>query len=281
MKWFSAALAIAVAISGTAFAQISDDFEVDSSSVYTVVDSVSPSDGSVTFAYDYVAASIPLAPRSGVGSTRGLRITANDSVGAAEAITVFHNTQLVGWLECTLTVDIYMGVTGTSGTTEHAHIGVAGDGSTVNQLFSPITGSGHFLAMSGEGGSSSDYRHYTPGLGPVPSGNLSYLNSTNTTNATGDTYQTLFPSPPYQFAGSPGNAWTTLEIVINAATVTYSLDGTPIIQVATEVQDGSVSLGHADLFSSVSNPFQSQFVIYDNLVASCVVPVELQSFSIE
>jgi hypothetical protein len=91
----------------------------------------------------------------------------------------------------------------------------------------------------------------------------------------------LFPSPPYQFAGSPGNAWTTLEIVINAATVTYSLDGTPIIQVATEVQDGSVSLGHADLFSSVSNPFQSQFVIYDNLVASCVVPVELQSFSIE
>jgi hypothetical protein len=281
MKWIAAALATTVSIAGPALAQISDDFELDSSSSYTIVDSEAPSDGSVTFAYDYVAASIPLAPRSGVGTTRGLRITANDSAGTAEAITVFHNTQLVGWVECTLTIDVYLGVTGTTGTTEHAHIGVAGDGSTVNQLFSPVSGTGHFLAMTGDGGSSSDYRHFTPALGAVPSGDLSYLNSTNTTNATGDTYQALFPNPPYQFAGSPGNAWTTLEIEINAATVTYSLDGTPIVQATTEVSTGYVSLGHGDLFSSVSSPFQSQFVVYDNLDVSCVVPVELQRFTVD
>ena len=39
---------------------ISDDFEVDSSANYTVVDDGTP-DGTVNFGYDYVAAGIPLA----------------------------------------------------------------------------------------------------------------------------------------------------------------------------------------------------------------------------
>jgi hypothetical protein len=238
---------------------IEDDFEVDSSASYTAVDDGTP-DGSVTFAYDYVGAGIPLAPNSLPGTMGGLRLTANDTAGAADAITLFHNTQITGLTSYSLFVDIYMGVTGTSGTTEHAHIGVAGDGATFNQLFSPISGSGHYMAMTGDGGSSSDYRQFKPSVGPVNSGDASYLNDTNTTNNTGSTYQTLFPDTN----GSPTNLWTTMEIRIGGGLITYLLDGTPIIQDTVEVTDGFVSLGYGDLFTSVADPFQSQFVVYDN-----------------
>ena len=263
----SAALFTA-ALAGAQAPMISDDFDVDTSADYSVVNDGSP-DGTVTFAYDYGADGIASAPNTVGGTTSGLRVTANDTAGAADAFTVFHMTPIIGRTDYTLQVDLYLGVTGTSGTTEHAHIGVAGDGTTFNQLFSPVSGSGHYLALDGEGGSSSDYRHYKPSAGPVVSGDASYLNDLNTTNATGDTYQGLFPSPPYDYAGSPGNAWTTLEIDISGGLITYSLDGTPIIQDTVEVTDGYVSLGYADLFTSVADPAQSQFVIFDNLV---VVP---------
>ncbi len=242
---------------------ISDNFEVDSSADYTIVTGADP-DSTSTFGFDYVGAGIPLAPNSMAGDMGGLRLTANDTDPAvADTITAYHNTVLSGVTTYTLSVDIYMGVTGAGGTTEHAHVGVAGDGATLNSLFNPISGSGHFMAMTGEGGSASDYRHSTPGTLAVPSGDASYLNSTNTTQSTGDTYQSIFPNT--QFPGSPGNTWTTLTIDVTPATVTYSLDGTPIIQTATEATDGQISLGHGDLFTSVASPFQSQFVIYDNL----------------
>lgn len=246
---------------------ISDDFEIDTSADYTVVHAGTP-DGTTAFAFDYMGAGIPQAPNSAVGDRGGLRMTANDTTGATDAFTAFHNTA-INSSNYRLQVDVYLGVTGTGGTTEHAHVGVAGDGVTFNQLFSPTSGSGHYLAFDGDGGSSSDYRHFKPSAGPVSSGDPSYLNSTNTTNSTGDTYQALFPSPPYDFAGSPGNAWTTLEINISGGLISYSLDGTPIIQDTVEANDGFVSLGYADLFTSLASPSQSQFVIFDNLL---VVP---------
>jgi hypothetical protein len=246
---------------------IIDDFEVNSMANYTLVEQGGP-DSSANFNFDYIAAGIPLAPRSMAGDTGGLRMTANDTLGAANALTAFHNTRVTGLADYTLIVDVYLGVTGSSGTTEHAHVGIGGDGVTPNQLFSPISGSGHFLAFDGDGGSASDYRHFKPSVTAVPSGDPSYLNSTNTTNSTGDTYQNLFPAPAYQFAGSPGNAWTTLRIDVVGGvggTITYSFDGVPIIQDTLEVANGYISLGHGDLFTSIASPFQSQFVIYDNL----------------
>lgn len=253
---------------------ISDDFEVDTASDYTLVEVGGP-DSTATFAFDYVAAGIPLAPRSTAGDVGGLRMTANDSLGASNALTAFHNTLVSGFSSYTMTVDIYMGVNATSGTTEHTHIGLAGDGVTGNSLFLPISGSGYFMAMTGEGGSSSDYRHSTAGGGLTNTGDPSYLNATNTTDAAGDTYQTIFPSGSAPFAGSPGNGWATLEIAVGGGVITYSLDGyygsglTTIIEAPLDGSiDGFVSLGHADLFSSVADPFQSQFVIYDNLVVT-------------
>lgn len=260
-------IAITGCLTGDAIANlITDDFEVDTSGDYTIVEQGGP-DASAAFAFDYIAAGIPLAPRSEAGDRGGLRMTANDTLGAANAITAFHDTQLVGISRYSLTVDVYMGVTGAAGTTEYAHVGVAGDGVTPNQWFGPAMGSGHFVAFNGDGDSSSDYRHFVEGVGTLGDGDASYLNGTNTVDASGDTYQALFPGTANP--GSPTNIWTTLTIEIADGVITYSLDGatgmTAIIRDTAVAQDGFVSLGYADLFTSIASPFQAQFVIYDNL----------------
>lgn len=271
--FFKGALALAVAVTAaTAQASIvvSDDFSVDSSADYTEVNvSGGTRDGVTQFAYDYSADGIASAPNTTDASTLGLRITVNDTAGADDAATLFHNTP-INYPVYTMTVDMYMGVTGTGGTTEFAGVGVAGDGVTSNTIFSPISSSGHFLSITGEGGSSSDYRHSTPS-GITNDGDSSYLNSTNTTNATGDTYQAIFPAT--DFPGSPGNSWATLSVDVNPNTITYSINGTPIITDTFDGSDGDyISLNYADVFSSIASPLQSQFVIFDNVQVAIPEP---------
>lgn len=262
---------ILAAMLGGSLAQaavISDSFEVDSSANYTVVDESNAAsgdgtpDGTVDFSFDYVAAGIPLAPRSAPGDTRGLKMavneTANDA-GPVDHITAYHNLP-VALSNYFIQVDMYMRVEiGAPATTEMASVGIAANTNDFNSIFTPIAGSGHFVSITGDGGSSSDYRHFLPSGTPVNSGDASYLNSDNTTNSSGDTYQTLFPGG--DFPGSPGNRWTTLSITVNPSTVTYALDGTPIIRTATEASSGLVALGYADLFTSVG----PHYVVFDNL----------------
>jgi hypothetical protein len=242
----------------------SSDFQTTSSSGFIVRDNTSvagqsPPDGSVTFGYDYVAAGIGLAPNSGPLGGRGLRIAANESAMAADHYTVFKDAP-VSTSYYRVSVDLFMGVDPeAAGTTEFGMIGVGSDGTFFNSIFTPVSGDGHFVALTGDGGSSSDYRHYTPLLGSVGSGDSSYLDPSNTTNGTGVLYQTILPGG--DFPGSPGNRWVTLTVDVTPATITYAINGTDIIRTVNEDSDGLVSLGYADLFSSVG----PHFGIFDNL----------------
>lgn len=251
-----------------AMSLISDDFEVDSSASYTIVDESNATSGDGTpdstsaFAFDYVSAGIPLAPNSMAGDRGGLRLavneTANDA-GAADHIAAFHNTALSG--EFVLQVDVYMAVqAGAGGSTEMAHIGVGGSTSDFLSIFTPIVDNGYFIEFTGEGGSSSDFRMSAPGEPAIPDGDPRYLNSTNTTNATGDVYQALYPAT--DFPGSPGNSWTTLKISVTDTTVFYNLDGVDVMATPNTGLPGDfMSLGYTDPFSSVG----PHFVVYDNL----------------
>lgn len=270
----SFALATAgVLAASTASAQnlIADGFETDSSANYTVVDDSTPN-GTSDFQFDYIAAGIPLAPRSAPGDTKGLRFTANDSNGSADGLTAYHNTS-VGASRYILTVDVYVAFdSSTSGTTEHAHVGVGGNTSTWNQLFSPISGSGAFIAFDGDGGSISDYRWFRdPNNTPtnetanttLPNDHPSYLG--HGSNNTGSFFQSLFPNTN----GSPGNIWTTLTIDVDNTTgvIAFYFDGVLTFQGDFDnAFDGLVSLGYCDVFSSVDPG--TQFVVYDNLDVS-------------
>jgi len=261
------------ATSASAQVLITDNFEVNSSANYTVVDDGTP-DGTQTFAFDYVAAGIPLAPRSTAGDRAGLRLTANDVTGSADAWTLFHNTAVTA-NRYTLTVDVFMNFINGGTTTEHAHIGVGGDGTTFNQLFTPISGSGAFIAFTGDGGSGSDYRWFRSALNtPVgetanttlPNDHPSYLG--NGSNNVNPFFQSLFPSPPATIAGSPGNIWTTVVIDVDqvAGVISFYFDGTLTFQGNFANRfDGLVSLGHADVFASLSGAL-NVFALYDNLV---------------
>ena len=254
---------------------LSDDFEVDTSANYTIVTGPvgGTPDGSQEFAFDYVAGGIPLAPRSATGDTGALRIEQNMMNGAIDSSTVFHN-MTIDEDQYKLTVDVWMNyLLNGSGTTEHAHIGVGGDGLTPNQYAIPTSGSGAYLVFTGEGGSASDYRWYRDAsnlpAGEVDSGSLpathpSYL--AGGTNASLPFYQALFPSPPAATPGSPGLMWTTVEIEVDqtAGTIKMSMDGTLIIDGAFAGDlSGLVSLGLADIFTSLSGP--TNFILYDNL----------------
>ena len=272
------ALAFAVA---PAMAQlISDDFEVDSSANYTIVDDSNGASGdggadsTSQFAFDYIAAGIPLAPNSDPGDTGGLRLTVNASEEGDEGpssteedhITAFNNLSVSGSYR--LDVDIYMGVDLLQpGTTEFAHVGVAGGTSDFTSIFTPVVDNGHFMSMTGEGGSFSDYRHSVPGSPAVPNGDPSYLNSNNTVNASDPFYQDLFPAASgTDSVGSPTNIWTTRTITVGPEFVAYYLDGTKIIQTPVVEDSGLVSLGYTDPFDSVG----PHFVIYDNLVVTMI-----------
>lgn len=266
-----AAVGAAAVASVPAQTVISDNFEVDSSGDYTIVDDGTPN-GTQTFAFDYVAAGIPLAPRSSVGDVGGLKLTANDTATATDAWTCFHNTA-INALQYKLTVDVYMNFTGTSGTTEHAHVGVGGNGTTFNSVFSPISGSGAFLAFTGDGGSGSDYRWFrSPANTPpgdtanttLPNSHPSYLG--HGSNNSGAFFQALYPSPPSTIAGSPGNIWTTVEIYVDnvKGLISFFMHGELVFQGEfAGTFNGLASLGLADTFTSVSP--STIFTVFDNL----------------
>jgi hypothetical protein len=261
---------------------IVDDFEVDSSANYTVANDGSPN-GTQAFAFDYVAAGIPPAPRSMAGDVGGLLLTANDSAGATDAWTLFHNTS-VDVTHYKLTVDVWMNFAALAGSTEHAHVGVGGNGATFNSLFTPISGSGAFIAFTGDGGSISDYRWFRDAANTpagdsfsttLPNDHPSYLG--HGSNGSGAYFQALFPSPPATIAGSPGNIWTTLEVDVDnaAGQISFLFDGSLTFQGDfANTFDGFVSLGLADVFGSVSGA-SNVFTVFDNLEVVEVPPTAI------
>lgn len=265
----AAVSAACFATSAMATVVISDDFEVDSSANYTVVNDGTP-DGTQAWAFDYIAAGIPLAPRSAAADKGAVRLTANDTAGATDAWTLFHNTPVSG-PQYRLLVDVYIGFSGTAGTTEYAQVGVGGNGTTFNSIFTPISGSGAFHAFTGDGGSASDHRWYLDpangGPTTVAGSDPSYL--AGSANGTAALYQSIFPSPPATVAGSPGNIWTTVEFLVDNNTLTISYDGIAVIQSGfTGSLDGLVSIGINDPFTSVDPG--TVFVLFDNLTVELV-----------
>lgn len=288
-----------------AFAQvtiISDDLNGDTSADYTIVNGgPGAGDGTVEFGFDYSELlagdgnPIPPAPGTTDDSKTGLHLTVNRTGGAQEAYTLFHNTEIVGVTDYTMTVDVFMGVwdaaVGT-GTTEHVHVGVAGDGVTSNQGHSPISGSGNYVFITSDGGDSSDYRHFRANAnggdnyGPINQFDADYLSTDSGTNVSGDNFPFFesisnFNAP---FPGMIGDGWATIKVEVlqsesklkyyvrGSSDITTGDPGNPapaefvqIVESDLFDTDGFVSIGLADLYSSVAQNVDEQFAIFDNL----------------
>lgn len=269
MKFYLASLALC-GLAGSSFAGFFDDFDAGTSAgnwnLFT-----SNADNTVNFAFDYSSLGIASAPNSVGGTTTGLYMSVNDVSAATAGVSTFlKNANFSGdyWLE----FDMYMSYNGAAGggtgSTENFSAGINQAGNA-NVWSGSASSSSVWFTTTGEGGASRDYRAYK--------GTTEYAASTGVYAAgTGSTaqqnsiayYTSLFTVPPYETAGAPGKAWTTVRIEQKANVVTWSMNGKLIATISdSPVNSGTIMLGYMDMFASVSADPSKTYVIYDNVRA--------------
>ncbi|MFN7138115.1 MAG: immunoglobulin domain-containing protein [Limisphaerales bacterium] len=273
-----------------------DDFDTDSSANWLVfAGSGSGADHTVDWAFDYSSyfsvynnATIPPAPNSSNGITRGLKLTVNnnDATGAAAGVSLYPANQVFS-NAFTLKFDMWMnypggpGGTGSTGSTETATFGINHAGTRVNWDSSTSNPSdGHWFGVHGEGGGTGDYRVYVGN----PSGRPTYLafsasglaaSGASTSENSDPVFQSIFPSGTYETPGSPGKRWVEVEISQTTNNViTWKMNGNLIAQRTntSAFTNGTIMLGYMDLFASIANPAADAFVIFDNVRVETLAP---------
>jgi hypothetical protein len=243
-----------------------DDFDAgdsgDAWDLYTTSD-----DYTAEFAFDYSDHNIPPAPNSAEGTTIGAKFTVNnnDTIQGTEALSAYPIGQ---WFQddYVLKFDMWInyngGPGGGTGSTEFMHAGINQAGDRVNWPENPGS-DGFSFAVTGEGGASLDYRAYTgSSMFDVASG--VYLAGSQ--NHTAAFYQALFPSPDYETQGAPGKHWVEVAISQHKGVIRWRLNGTLVSTRSDETYDaGNVMIGYFDIFASVADPAEDNFIIYDNV----------------
>jgi hypothetical protein len=304
---FAAAVAtIAVAPRVTRAALFSDNFNSApvSAANYTVV-STDATSAFPTYAFDYSTFGIPSAPKSGDGSTLGVRLDANLSgTPQAEAVTLHTIQSFSG--DYTVKFDAWINVNGPfpaggTGSTNYIGAGVGGDGTTNN--FVANTGSGGWTAVNGENGSGIDYRLYkNASLQGVATAQYAAGTASNARNGENGYYDQFgsydIANYPVQGAnnggpaqqtgisdhGSFGMHWHEVTLYVaasggtgGAASVTWFADGLKL---------GTLDAGNGTLFNAIgavtlsySDPTTNQsdlpthsFALIDNLSVESGVP---------
>jgi len=244
-----------------------DDFETDSSANYTV--RWSSGDGvqdySAEFAFDYSQLGIPPAPHSAPGTTRGVRLKANkDGTGSAAAVNLFLAGKNFSG-DYALRADVYMNIgIDAAGTTEHTIFGINHSGNTA--VRHALSGAdGLWFAVDSDGSNNRGFGFYG-------------TNNTTTTQVRGNSeFIWAFPSPPYAFAGAPGNStnmatgaglggiWADVEVSQIKDVVTAKVNNTVIFRFTNTYafKNGTVMIGHNDQFNSIGS--QNTFSLWDNL----------------
>ncbi len=243
-----------------------DDFDAGTSSglwdLFT-----SSADYTAEFAFDYSTASIPTAPNSSGGSTTGLRFTVNnnDAVAQEAALSAFPTgVNVVGdhVLKFDMWINYNGGLGGGIGSTEFMTAGLGHGGGQVNWTGNAAS-DGYMMAVSGDGGSSLDYRVYS-GITLYTSGSGIYV--AGSLNNAASYYQSLFPSPPFESVGAPGKGWVEVEISQMGDVLKWSMNDTVIASIVLpSAISGSPMLGYMDPFSSIANPAEDNFIIFDNV----------------
>lgn len=280
--------AAASASIGSEVILFSDDFDVDSSADWNI--NASSSDTSAIFAFDYSSIGVPPSPNGG-GTTLGLRMAANiDSPDSSEALTLspvgesFSGTYL-------LKFDMWMNFNGPFpaggvGAAEFLCAGIGYDDVTVN--LGAGTGSGGWFALTGDGGSSRDYRAYQVYLEQYAESGQFFAGTSSVAQNGSDPYYAGFggidvdAAVPYQQTlyplqtgttqvGSAGFEWHEVTIFVNGSTALWSIDGLPIAELDPALGpgfdlEGNISIGYDDMFSSVSDNPDVSFGLIDNLV---------------
>ncbi len=272
--------------------QFIQNFEVDSSALWTVNKGPAATDEAHDFFFDYSTVGIPGAS-SGAG-TRGMKLQANQSSGVFGGMSV-SPTGLDVQGDQLITFDWCANVNGPfpvggSGSTQLSTFGI-GTASATAQW--PGAGAGLDSVMfgaTGDGNSSSDYRAYSSAANTsYPDGDPVYAAATRNAN---DPYYAGFgavSAPAAQVAlypqqtgltlvGSAGMAWHQVEILRLGDQLTWTIDGLLIATIDTDTVTfggGNIFFGHSDTNSTSStdvNDVNLLFTLIDNVRVLDAVP---------
>ena len=222
----------------------------------------------INYAYDYVAAGIPLAP-SGTSST-GLWMKANTSGAQIGSVMAFPSGQNFSGNQ-TLSFDLWFGVSGSTATTEFGIFGLmhtstnsqAPTGATPGLGPSP---NGVDYAMTGDTGAARDVRVYVTGT---------EVTGTAGGYARNNLLVQEQQAAPYNFAYQPfltsttamaANQWLKVAVTAYSGTTLFQVNGQTWARSATLSGTGNIMLGYMDIFTSVSGT--GMFGLYDNVTVS-------------
>jgi hypothetical protein len=308
MRTFSllAAAALAVALPAVASAQVlySTDFDTDQTANWSVnqAGGANTSDNFANFFFDYSTAGIPSAPNSVGGSTRGVKLEANVSLGVFSGLSVSPLGQSFTG-DYVLKADVWQNFNGAfpgggSGSTQMTWAGFGTDGTTAQFPGTSVQGIG--FGGTADGGSTQDYRAYVNVGAPLLPSTGSYAAGTQDSNTAPNIDSRNNTSPYYganglgsktapaaQLAlfpqqsgttatGSLGMAWHIWEITKTGNTVTWKVDGILIstVDVTNEPFGGSnLFLGQFDINATSSTDVNKRsllFGLFDNVSVSVV-----------
>jgi hypothetical protein len=264
----------------------SDSFDTDTSANYVIS---KDTDSSATFAYNYSIWGIPSAPHSTGGTTRGLRLEANngDLVGAIAGISLSPaGRSFTG--DYHVRFDMWINANGPfpMGGTGSSQCVTAGVGTAGTSIQKPSgTADGTWFAVDGDGQAIADYRVYLGITSQAPaSGCFAAGAGANAREAADPYYASKFPgqSPPalqeasysaqtgQVMDGAVGFGWHVVDIAKSGTTVTWSIDGYTIAAVTDAAINGdNITIGYMDPYASFSDNPAMSFGLIDNLV---VVP---------
>ena len=294
----AASFIVPLVIPATAFCQLySENFDVDPTANWTV--NGGPSDEEANFFFDYNTIGIPSAPNSTGGTTRGLKMQANETSAIFGGFSVSPNGQNFSTAgNYKLTFDWWANANGPfpaggSGSTQLSTFGIGTAGTTA-QWPGGIQDSVWF-GGTGDGNSSVDWRVYSsaastgylPASGVFAAGTSTSPDSRNNTHS----YYSSFGSttaPAAQVAlysqqsgttvvGSAGMKWHQTEIKKQGTTATWTVDGTLIATIdltTVTLGGGNILLGHSDINATSStdpNADALLFTLIDNVKVTALV----------
>jgi hypothetical protein len=237
-------------------------------------------DGLVDYNFDYSTLSIPSAPNSTGGTTRGVSMGTNliDQCPADMNCTGSDEGESIGIVplggitipsgDFTFRTDFYHYNNGGSGSTEYATMGVYSNGSSVPLRFGNSPGSGLAWQWDGDGDSATDLLRYeSPAQTSPPTTEYALGGYEDVPDGTVPGVPTGINSPV-----GPLNQWTEMEIESKDGIISWKMNGAILDQfdnTSGMMTGGTIIIGGSDPFNSVNSDYR---YIFDNVVLECLAP---------
>jgi GH25 family lysozyme M1 (1,4-beta-N-acetylmuramidase) len=281
-----------------------DNFDTDTTTNWILNNS--SSDNAVTFNFDYSTLGIPSAPNSLNGSTRGVQMKANLTLGVTNALSLSPTNQSFGG-DYRLHFDAWINVNGPfpaggAGSTELLTAGVGTSGTRTQWIGRNSTADGYYFSVDGDGGAAdtttttADYNAYAGTTVQLVATGDYWAGMDTTARGNGNNYYTTaFPNgaaaPALQQANYPqqsgslnngtfGFAWHDVIVSKRGNTVDWVVDGIRLATISNATFTASnVFVGFWDPFPSLSSNNIINFGLVDNVRVES--PALLPAFTLQ